>query len=132
LKIKASDFMSDLDKCIDSKPNNNIYARWIPVHLKDMAELRERHPEVARKFRKGSFTVRKIKKIFSSIPIYLAHEHNNACIKGDCGAVGLTDNLAAFRRWMIAGPEVTTGEGHRGVSRWKPALLRQDNMRLDA
>ena len=26
------------------------YARWIPVHLKDMTELPERHPEVARKF----------------------------------------------------------------------------------
>jgi len=23
LKLKSSDFMSDLDKCIDSKPNNN-------------------------------------------------------------------------------------------------------------
>ncbi|KAG1697675.1 hypothetical protein GQR58_005903 [Nymphon striatum] len=81
------------------------YARWIPVHLKDMAELPERHPEVARKFREGSFTVQKTKKI-SSIAIDQAHEQNNACIKGDGGAVGLTDNPAALRRWMIAGPEV--------------------------
>ncbi|KAG1672961.1 hypothetical protein GQR58_015733 [Nymphon striatum] len=82
------------------------YARWIPVHLKDMAELPERHPEVARKFREGSFMVQKTKKIFSSIAIDQAHEQNNACIKGDGGAVGLTDNPAALRRWMIAGPEV--------------------------
>ncbi|KAG1681091.1 Atrial natriuretic peptide receptor 2 [Nymphon striatum] len=81
------------------------YARWIPVHLKDMSELPERHPEVARKFREGSFTVQKTKKI-SSIAIDQAHEQNNACIKGDGGAVGLTDNPAALRRWMIAGPEV--------------------------
>ena len=26
------------------------YVRWIPVHLKDMAELPGMHPEVARKF----------------------------------------------------------------------------------
>ena len=81
------------------------YARWIPVHLKDMAELPERHPEIARKFREDSFTVHKTKKVFSSIQIDQAHEQNNACIKGDGGAVGLTDNPAAFRRWMIAGPE---------------------------
>ncbi|KAG1709814.1 Dimethylglycine dehydrogenase, mitochondrial [Nymphon striatum] len=81
------------------------YARWIPVHLKDIAELPERHPEVARKFREGSFTVQKTKKI-SSNAIDQAHEQNNACIKGDGGAVGLTDNPAALRRWMIAGLEV--------------------------
>jgi len=82
------------------------YVRWIPVHLKDMAERPERCQEVTRKFREGSFTVQKTKKIFSSIPIDQAHEQNNACIKGDGGAVGLTDNPAAFRHWMIAGPEV--------------------------
>ena len=74
--------------------------------MKDMAERPERCQEVARKFREGSFTVQKTKKIFSSIPIDQAHEQNNACIKGDGGAVGLTDNPAAFWQWMIAGPEV--------------------------
>ncbi|KAG1679198.1 putative RNA polymerase II subunit B1 CTD phosphatase RPAP2 [Nymphon striatum] len=82
------------------------YARWIPVHLKHMDELPERHPEVARKFREGSFTVQKTKMIFSSIAIDQAHGQNNACIKGDGGAVGLTNNPAALRRWMIAGLKV--------------------------
>ena len=59
------------------------YARWIPVHLKDIAELPERHPEIARMFREVSFTVHKTTKVFSSIPIDQAHEQNNACIKGD-------------------------------------------------
>ena len=27
-------------------------------------------------------------------------------IKSDRGAVGLTDNTAALKRWMVAGPEV--------------------------
>ena len=35
-----------------------------------------------------------------------AHEQNNAYIKGDGGAVGVTDNPTALRRWMIAGPEI--------------------------
>ena len=34
------------------------------------------------------------------------HEHNNAMITGSGGAVGLTDNPPALRRWMVADPEV--------------------------
>ena len=82
------------------------YARWIPVHLRDMSALPIKHPGVAREFRPGNFTVRKMKNMFSSIPIDQAHEQNNALIKGDGGAVGLTDNPSALLRWMIAGPEV--------------------------
>ena len=82
------------------------YARWIPVHLRDMAALPMKHPDVAREFGAGNFTVRKTKNVFSSIPIDQAHEQNNALIKGDGGAVGLTDNPSALLRWMIAGPEV--------------------------
>ena len=36
-----------------------------------------------------------------------AHEQNNALIKGDGGAIGLTENAAALRRWMVGGPEVS-------------------------
>ena len=82
------------------------YARWIPVHLRDMAALPMKHPGVAREFGAGNFTVRKTKNVFSSIPIDQAHEQNNALIKGHGGAVGLTDNPSALLRWMIAGPEV--------------------------
>ena len=81
------------------------YARWIPVHLKDMAELPERHPETARKFREGSFIVHKKTKVFSSIPIDQAHDFMT-WVEGDGGAVGLTDNTAALRRGIITGPEV--------------------------
>ena len=34
------------------------------------------------------------------------HEQNNAMVKGCGGAIGLTSNLGALRRWMIAGPEI--------------------------
>ncbi|KAK0044996.1 Pinin [Biomphalaria pfeifferi] len=36
-----------------------------------------------------------------------AHERNNAIIKGEGGAVGLTENPLALRRWMIGGSEVS-------------------------
>ena len=35
-----------------------------------------------------------------------AHSHN-ANVKGDGGAVGLTDNPNALQRWMVAGPEMS-------------------------
>ena len=83
------------------------YARWIPVHLRDMVTLPTAHSEVAREFEAGNFTIQKTSRQFSAIPIDQAHEQNNAAIKGDGGAVGLTDNPAALRRWMMAGPEIT-------------------------
>ena len=39
------------------------------------------------------------------MPIDQAHEQNNALVKGSGGAIGLTENPSAFRKWMIAGPE---------------------------
>ena len=51
---------------------------------------------------------RKKRKLFSSIPIDQAHEQNNALIKEDGGAVGLTDNPSALRSWMVARPEIAT------------------------
>jgi len=35
-----------------------------------------------------------------------AHEQNNAMVKGEGGAVGLTENPNALRRWMLSGPEM--------------------------
>ena len=71
-----------------------------------MAELSTKHPQIAKEFNEGNFTVQKTNRVFSAIAIDHAHEQNNALIKGDGGAVGLTDNPPALRRWMIAGPEV--------------------------
>ena len=59
------------------------------MNLKHMAELTTKHPDVARKFNEGLFTVQKTQRVFSAIQIYQTHEQNNAFIKGDGGAVGL-------------------------------------------
>ena len=72
------------------------YAQWIPVHLRDMAESSTKHPQVAKEFNEGNFTVRKTNRVFSAVAIDHAHEQINAHIKGDGGAVGLTDNLSAL------------------------------------
>ena len=54
--------------------------------------------------------------MFSGIAIDQAHEQNNASVKGDGGAVGLTENPAALRRWMVSGPEMARLIGEFEVS----------------
>ena len=66
--------------------NNNvnyIYARWIPIHLRDMMVLEEQHPDEASEFHKGNFVIHKSRRDFSAMAIDLEHEQNNAVIKGD-------------------------------------------------
>ena len=50
--------------------------------------------------------MQKSRYVFSSIALNQNHEQENKVIKGDGGAVCLTDNPAALKRWMVAGPEV--------------------------
>lgn len=43
------------------------YARWIPVHLRDMVALKVAHPDVHKNFLEGKFTVKKTTHSFSAI-----------------------------------------------------------------
>ena len=86
--------------------NLTNYARWVPVHIRDMVNLEKVHPYTAVEFNKGNFTVHKTRRVFSSMAIDQAHEQNNATVKGEGGAVGLTQSPEALRRWMVSGPEV--------------------------
>ena len=101
------------------------YARWLPIHLCDMASLQKFHPKIAEEFANGDFTVRKTSKAFSNMAIDQAHEQNNAVVKGDGGAIGLTEDPSALRRWMVAGPElsrlVNEFEIASGLSQTTPA-----------
>ena len=88
--------------------NNNVnYARWLPVHLKDMLSLERKHPDVFQEFQFGKFVVFKASCTFSAMAIDQAHEQANAVIKGEGGAFGVTEDPSALRRWMVAGPEVS-------------------------
>ena len=82
------------------------YARWLPIHLKDMISLETRHPTVHEQFKEGHFVVRKTIHKYSAISLDQAHEQNNASVKGMGGAIGLLTDAAALRRWMISGPEI--------------------------
>ena len=71
-----------------------------------MALIETNHPDVAQAFKNGHFAVHKTARNFSAIAIDQAHEQNNKVVKGDGGAVGLTVDPSALRRWMAAGPEI--------------------------
>ena len=68
------------------------YSRWVPIHIRDMMTLHERHPDIATQFAQGGFVVRQTKRPFSAIAINHAHEQNNKVVKGDGGAVDLLQN----------------------------------------
>ena len=82
------------------------YARWLSVHVRDMVTLQTSHPGVYQNFTNGAFVVRKSRHAFSAIALDHVHEQENASIKGEGGAVGLTETPSALRRWMIGGPEI--------------------------
>ena len=49
----------------------------------DMINLRTAHPLIADEFHNGNFTVHAVDQ---------AHKQNNAAVKSDSGAIGLTQN----------------------------------------
>ena len=78
-------------------------ARWIPIHIRDMESL---PVHILKEFEEhGHWVIHKTSNRFSAIPIDQAHEQNNEAVKGMGGAVGLTENPSAFRKWMVSGPE---------------------------
>ena len=86
--------------------NHVHYARWLPVHIRDMVALKNMHPSVHDEFQKGNFVVQRSTHAFSCMALDQSHEQSKKCIKGDGGVVGLTEDPAALRRWMLAGPEI--------------------------
>ena len=59
--------------------------------MRDMCALKEKAASVLTQFENGFFTVKKSQRKFSAIAIDHAHEQNNTMVKGDGGAVGLTE-----------------------------------------
>ena len=80
------------------------YARWTPVHIRDMKNLPD---SIRNEFEEGRWVLSKTNKSFSCIPIDQAHEQENASVKGSVGFIGLTETPSALKRWMLSGPELT-------------------------
>ena len=55
----------------------------------------------------GNFVVHKTKRDFSAFALDQAYEQANVVIRSDGGAIGITENPSALRRWMVSGPEMS-------------------------
>ena len=82
------------------------YARWLSVHVSDLQELQTDSMDTHNAFLDGNFVTQKSSRKFSVMAHDQIHEQQNAKVKGDGGVIGITENEAALRRWMVAGPEL--------------------------
>ena len=110
--LRQGNFKLDVNRLIKIAPwffalDHHNYARWLPVHIRDMVALQNACPAVAHEFENGHFVVKKSVRAFSKIPLDHAHEQNNKSVKGDGGAIGPTENSAKLLRWMVSGPELS-------------------------
>ena len=56
-------------------------------------------------FKKGKFVVKNTQHAFSGISLDHVPEQSNKLVKGDGGAIGLTENSSQLLRWMVSDPE---------------------------
>ena len=78
-------------------------ARWVPPYIRDMKKI----PQSIQNNIKHFWVFPKTSKRFSAMPLDQAHDQNNAMLKDSGEAIGLTENPAALKRWMVSGPEQT-------------------------
>ena len=81
------------------------YARWLPVHVRDMFQLSETHPDIHAEFLKGNFVVQKSQHKFSLIGKDQSHEQSNKSLQSHGGGVVLYENPEALTLFMLAGPD---------------------------
>ena len=62
---------------------------------------------MSEEFMKGNFVFHESDREFSGLALDQAHEHNNAFVKEDGGAVVITENTSALLRWMTSGPQIS-------------------------
>ena len=74
------------------------------VHVNDLLSVQKKCPSINAEYLKGNFLIQKSKHKFSALAHDQVHEQLNEIVKGDGGIIGITENDAALRRWMIAGP----------------------------
>jgi hypothetical protein len=99
--------------------NKQNYARYLPVHIRDLKSLPK---SIEEEFRKGNFVINKTGKRFSAIALDQAHEQNNKVVKGSGGIVGLTEDPASLQKWLLAGPEIS-----RLVQGFEDTFLEESN-----
>ena len=81
------------------------YQRWLPVHIKDLVELNEKHPLLRDEFMAGKFVVHRSERRFSGIGKDHSHEQSVKLIKSDSGIANIFDNKDTMDTHIMALPE---------------------------
>ena len=80
--------------------DHHNYARWLPVHIREMDHLHKNHLSVHNEFARNKFTVQEMNCKFSRIGLDHNHEQLNAKVKGVSGVTGLTEDKSALHQWL--------------------------------
>ena len=97
------------------------YARWLPVHVRNMMNERVKHPALYRQFADGFFTFAKTQNPFSMIGFDQNHEQQNKELNMDGGILNLSAECV-FTEWAVAGPEIA-----RVITEFETGLLMRKN-----
>ena len=82
------------------------YARWLPIHIKDLVELPVKHPTVYGEFKKGNFVVLRSTHKFSLTAKDQSHEHSNPKLQAGGGELfDMYDDTDMITLYMLAGPD---------------------------
>ena len=78
----------------------SLYARWLPIHVHNMVELAEDHPQLHAEFLKGHFVLQKLARKISLKD--QAHEHSNKSLQTHGVAVELYKKPEALTLFKLA------------------------------
>ena len=82
------------------------YARYASVHLVDLFNAKTENGLAYQLLKKGIFTANKTDRRFSNIHLDQNHEQLNDYLKKSGGIVGLTEDPAALKRFLVCAPLV--------------------------
>ena len=82
------------------------YARNLPIHLRDMATLEERHPALYVKFKRGHFMGQKSRRAFSNIPRDQMHEQLIDWLKNHADVIENLDDPSTVHCEQLVRPEM--------------------------
>ena len=75
------------------------------MHVREMMNVRVKHPALYKQFADGFFTIAKRQNSFSMIGFDQTHEQQNKELKMHGGTLNLSDECV-FTKWAVAGPEI--------------------------
>lgn len=104
---RTGDWLLHIDTVVKLQPLFHVldrtnYARWLPVYVGDILQIKEDNPELFNAFMSGHFTIKNSDTPFSSIPVDQALECSiNRSAKNVAGIIGSTAQKLYVTTWNL-------------------------------